>query len=125
LSFPSLPDWSSSVCSNRHEIMSVCSPLRPDLGVLMVLEVRVVVSAIAGVAIMAAMAIAPYRLRISIELLNADAAAWVAFQVVQAVSKKLARDAGAGHRRAEPAAHWADAMPLKQLTRPALRITWS
>jgi hypothetical protein len=97
----------------------------------MVLEVRVVVCAIAGVAIMAAMAIAPYRcdfmfrLRVSIELLNADAAAWVAIQVVQAVSKKLARDAGAGHRRAEPAAHWADAMPLKQLTRPALRITWS
>jgi hypothetical protein len=44
--------------------------------VLMVLEVGVVVCAIAGVAIMAAMAIAPYkcdlmfRLRVSIELLE-------------------------------------------------------
>jgi hypothetical protein len=48
----------------------------PGLGVLIVLEVRVVVCAIAGVAIMAAMAIAPYRcdlmfrLRCPIELLE-------------------------------------------------------
>ena len=39
-----LRHWSSSGCSSRHEIMSVCSPLRRT-GVLMVLEVRVVVSA--------------------------------------------------------------------------------
>ena len=55
-----LKHWSSSGWPSRHEIMSVLVPA-PGPRVLMVLEVGVVVCAIAGVAIMAAMAIAPYR----------------------------------------------------------------